>query len=63
MANRITGYFREAKDELRKVVWPSRQQTVNDTILVIAISLIVAAFLGALDYGLNIVLQRFFIPS
>lgn len=58
MANRIISYFREARGELRKVVWPSRRQTFNDTLLVIVISLVVAAFLGAIDYVLNIGLSR-----
>lgn len=57
MANRITAYFREARDELRKVVWPSRQKTLNDTLLVIVISLAVAAFLGAIDFVLNLGLR------
>lgn len=61
MANRISAYFRESRDELRKVVWPSRKQTVNDTIMVIALSLFVAVFLGALDFGLNILLDRFIV--
>ncbi|MBI4090001.1 MAG: preprotein translocase subunit SecE [Candidatus Kerfeldbacteria bacterium] len=57
MANRVTAYFREARDELRKVVWPSRQKTLNDTLLVIVLSLVVAAFLGAFDFVLNIGLR------
>lgn len=59
MANRITAYFREARDELRKVVWPTRRKTANDTLLVIVISLAVAAFLGTIDYALNLALQQF----
>jgi len=58
VANRLTSYFRESRDELRKVVWPSRKQTVNDTILVVAISLFVAMFLGFLDLLMNIGLEK-----
>ena len=58
VANRILSYFKESRDELKKVVWPSRKQTVNDTMLVIAISLFVAIFLGAVDMALNYGLQR-----
>lgn len=61
MANRITSYFRESRDELKKVVWPSRKQTVNDTILVVAISLFVAAFLGFLDLLMNFGLEKFIV--
>ena len=38
--------------ELRKVVWPSRQETLRLTVMVIIVCLIVGLFLGALDYGL-----------
>lgn len=61
MANRITSYFRESRDELKKVVWPSRKQTVNDTVLVVAISLFVAAFLGFLDLLMNYGLEKFIV--
>lgn len=46
----IINYFKEAKSELKKVSWPSREQTRNHTLLVIGISLGIAAFLGLLDY-------------
>ncbi|MFA5107061.1 MAG: preprotein translocase subunit SecE [Patescibacteria group bacterium] len=56
--NRLTRYLKESKDELRKVVWPTRQETVRNTLLVIGISLGVALFLGLMDYILNFGLQR-----
>ena len=55
--NPIIKYFQDARQELKKVAWPSRDETVKSTSLVIAVSLGVAAFLGALDYGLNRLLQ------
>jgi len=58
MLNKIISYVRESKDELKKVVWPSRQETIKYTILVIGISIATAVFLGALDFGLNIVLEE-----
>ena len=42
--------MREAYSEMKKVSWPSREQTVQYTTLVIAISISVAVFLGILDY-------------
>ncbi|MCL2402386.1 MAG: preprotein translocase subunit SecE [Oscillospiraceae bacterium] len=38
--NRIKKWFREMRGELKKVVWPTPKQTVNNT--VIALSLMVA---------------------
>jgi len=54
--SKLTDYLKGAKEELAKVVWPSRQTTINHTMVVIAISLIVAIFLGAADYGLSKIL-------
>lgn len=45
-------FIKEAKNELQKVIWPTRRETIQITLGVIAISLIVAAILGAEDYGL-----------
>ena len=46
-------FIKEAKNELTKVVWPKRADTIRMTIGVIIISLIVAGVLGAADYGLT----------
>ena len=56
--NKIVRYFIEAKEEMKKVIWPSRKETTNHTLLVIGISLGVAAFLGTIDYALNIGLEK-----
>ncbi len=49
-------------EEMKKVTWPTKKETYSYTLLVISISLAVAAFLGALDYvfsfGLEILLKR-----
>ena len=54
MFNRLISFLQEARIELRKVTWPTRRQTIRYTIAVIAMSLVIAAFLGGLDllYGL-----------
>ena len=44
------GYLKEVVRELKKVSWPSRKQTVNKTILVIVISMLLAIYLGGLDF-------------
>ena len=43
-------FVRETRDELKKVVWPTRQETIRLTLVVILISLIVGLFLGGLDF-------------
>ncbi|EKD32708.1 MAG: hypothetical protein ACD_76C00161G0007 [uncultured bacterium] len=51
--NRLLNYLKEAKEELKKVTWPSRANTVRYSILIFAVSIAVAAYFGILDYGLN----------
>lgn len=38
-------------NELRKVVWPSRQDTVHLTVVVVVVALVVGAALGGIDIG------------
>ena len=45
----IMGFGREARVELRKVIWPTRQETVQTTLVVLVVVLIVAVFLWLLD--------------
>jgi len=49
MATAPITFLREVKDELKKVVWPSRQEVIRLTLVVIVVSLIVGLFLGGLD--------------
>jgi len=52
--NKLINYIKASIAEMKKVTWPTKKETYNYTVLVIAISLIVAAFLGALDYIFNL---------
>ena len=51
--NKLINYIKESTAEMKKVTWPNKKETYRYTILVIVISLAVAAFLGALDYIFN----------
>ncbi|MFH0929700.1 MAG: preprotein translocase subunit SecE, partial [Candidatus Moraniibacteriota bacterium] len=46
---------------LRKVNWPTREQTIKYTALVVGLSLAVAIFLGALDYLFEYIIKVFVI--
>jgi preprotein translocase subunit SecE len=48
----IFQFFRDVRAELQKIVWPTRQETIRYTITVIIFSVVLAAILGAADYGL-----------
>lgn len=48
--SKITEYFKEIRAELKHVVWPSKNQTIFYTIIVIVLSILVAYFLGVFDF-------------
>jgi preprotein translocase subunit SecE len=50
MATTPVGFLKETRDELKKVTWPTKNETIRLTLVVITISLIVGLFLGGLDF-------------
>lgn len=60
---KVIDYFKSARLELKKVIWPSRQETTRYSLLVIGVSLAVAIFFGILDFifnlGLTELISRF----
>ncbi|MBA3469448.1 MAG: preprotein translocase subunit SecE [Herpetosiphonaceae bacterium] len=48
--NPIGQFLREASSEMKKVVWPSREETQRLTLVVIGISLSIGLLLGGFDY-------------
>lgn len=44
---------KEARVEVRKVVWPTSQETMQTTLIVVAVVIFVALILWALDSGLS----------
>lgn len=57
--NKIEQFLKEARAELMKVNWPSREQTINYTLIVIGVSIATAAFLGSLDWIFETLLKTF----
>ncbi len=51
VAKKISGYFRELKSEMKKVVWPSWKQVRNNTGIVLIALIAVGAFVAILDFG------------
>ena len=49
----IRQYLSEAWSELKKVAWPTRETVVNLTLIVIAVSIAVGAYIAVLDLGLG----------
>ena len=59
MFDRLITFLKEAKIELKKVAWPTRQETVRYTAMVIVISAALAMFLGIADFGFRTLLDKF----
>jgi preprotein translocase subunit SecE len=59
----LSKYFRDTAAELKQVSWPTQQQAMLYTALVIVISVLVSLFTGAFDYlfsqGVNAIITNF----
>ena len=48
--SKIGEYLKETKGELKHVTWPTKNQAILFTVIVVVFSLVVAIFLGAFDF-------------
>jgi preprotein translocase subunit SecE len=48
--NRLVRWYRETESELRKVVWPTRRELANLTVIVVAVTIVSGVFLGMIDF-------------
>ncbi len=53
MATSPITFTKQAVDELKKVVWPTRVEIIRLTVSVIVISTVVGIFLGGIDFILT----------
>lgn len=53
----VKQYFKELKAELKKVVWPTGKQVVNNTGVVLVVMAAMGIFLFAVDSGLGAAIQ------
>ncbi len=58
---RLTQWFRDLKGELKKVVWPTRQQTVKNTVVALSLTfasaIVLWAFDSLADMGVNALIK------
>jgi preprotein translocase subunit SecE len=47
---KIIQFFKDSIGELRKVVWPSRDDVISSTKVVIISTIMIALFLGGVDW-------------
>ena len=53
MLGGVTNFFKETKQELNKVTWPTREELWQATVVVIFTTFILAVFIGAVDFVLS----------
>ena len=57
--SRISEYLKDTKGELKHVTWPTKNQAIVFTVIVIVFSVVVAIFLGAFDLLFTQILKLF----
>lgn len=57
LGKNIVGFGREARMEVRKVVWPTRQETIQTTFMVIVAVIVIGIFLWLIDMVLAEAIQ------
>jgi preprotein translocase subunit SecE len=55
---RVQQFFREVMAEFRRVTWPSRDDVLNSTVVVLVVVFALAVFLWAVDVGLSWIVGR-----
>ena len=56
--NRLVKYLRESRAEMRKVTWPSRDEAVNLTTIVLIVTVLMSMLLWGLDVVFDSIVLR-----
>jgi len=60
IASKIGRFFRDMRGEVKKVVWPSKKQIINNTVIVIVFMVIAAVLIGGFDMILSALVNLLF---
>ncbi len=55
----VATFVAEAWQELKKVTWPGRKETLGTTMVVVILVVIISSYLGLVDIGLSTLMKRF----
>ncbi|QGY40745.1 preprotein translocase subunit SecE [Pseudodesulfovibrio cashew] len=53
----FTEFFDESKVEMKKVVWPTRKETISTCVAVLVVSVVIAIYLGVVDLALSKIVE------
>ncbi len=57
----VVNYFKSAFGELHYVTWPSRQEVIRYTLLILAAVILATLIIAAIDYGLDLAVNHWLI--
>lgn len=57
MATNPTVFLKEVRAEMEKVSWPTRQEAIRLTLIVVAASLAIGLYIGSLDFGFTKIME------
>ena len=60
MLEKVRNFLREVRVEMEKVTWPGRKEVQAATLVIIALVLVLAMFIGGVDFVVSRVLGLFF---
>jgi preprotein translocase subunit SecE len=55
----LADFIRETRQEINKVTWPTRRETLMTTVMIVVMALIAGVFFLAIDSGLGFVIGHF----
>ena len=55
--NRITKYLKEVRAEIRKVTWPSRQEALRLSTIVVIVLIVMSVFMAVVDFAFSRLMQ------
>jgi len=50
---KLIKFLKEVRNELNKVTWPTKNEIIGSTIVVVIVSIIMSIFIGIIDFGLD----------
>ncbi|MBI2627093.1 MAG: preprotein translocase subunit SecE [Parcubacteria group bacterium] len=56
--NQILAFLKDVQIELKKVNWPTKQELLKYTVVVIGFTIVLGVFLGGLDYFFGFLLRK-----
>jgi preprotein translocase subunit SecE len=51
IVQRLTKYLKDVRSEVRRVVWPTRPEVVNSSLVVVVMLILMTAFVALIDEG------------